>query len=431
MPVYYLSKKMLEYELNYTQLEKTCLTLVWATQRLRHYLLSQRIILISRMDQMKYLFEKPALIGRTTRWLLLLSEFEITYVTQKSVKSRIIAEQLADAHTEDTELRCEFSDEGIMTIRDAPSDTTWTMYFAKLQTQEVEELTLFLSHLGMSTYEFLLNWNLTAPTIWLSTKLAQPVWKQPYHWRFADALGTLASMVDIPVGVKETPTEVSLKEKRALQKLTSRYVICGGDLYHRSFDGVQLLCVDEDRAAEILEDVHSGVCGPHMNGKMLARKILRLVYFWTTLEADCFSFVRKCHLCQIHANLIHVPPSELHSLTSPWPFSVWGFDIIGKISPKSSSGHEYILIAIYYFTKWIEAQSYASISSASVFKFIRANLICRYGVPHELISDNGSHFKKEIASLCEEFKIKHHNTDLRLMALSKQLIRISRLFFEK
>ena len=51
----------------------------------------------------------------------------------------------------------------------------------------------------------------------------------------------------------------------------------------------------------------------------------------------------------MHGDLIHVPPSELHALTSPWPFSVWGIDIIGKISPKSSSGHEFILVAIDYF----------------------------------------------------------------------------------
>ncbi|XP_077226340.1 uncharacterized protein LOC143861443 [Tasmannia lanceolata] len=120
---------MLDYEPNYTQLEKTCLALVWAIQRLRHSLLSQRIYLMSRMDPMKYLFEKPALIGRIARWLLLLSKFDITYVTQKSVKGRIIAEQLADAPTEDAELSREFLDEGIMTIRDVPSLTTWTMYF--------------------------------------------------------------------------------------------------------------------------------------------------------------------------------------------------------------------------------------------------------------------------------------------------------------
>ncbi|RVW42238.1 hypothetical protein CK203_096569 [Vitis vinifera] len=91
----------------------------------------------------------------------------------------------------------------------------------------------------------------------------------------------------------------------------------------------------------------------------------------------------------IHGELIHVPPSELHALTSPWPFSVWGIDIIEKISLKSSSGHEFILVAIDYFTKWVEVALYARLTSSKVASFIRSHIICRYGVPHELISDRG------------------------------------------
>ena len=68
-----------------------------------------------------------------------------------------------------------------------------------------------------------------------------------------------------------------------------------------------------------------------------------------------YQFVQRCSECQMHGDLIHVSPSELHAQTSPWPFSVWGIDIIGKISPKSSSRHEFILVAIDYFTKWVEA----------------------------------------------------------------------------
>lgn len=96
--IYYLSKKMTDYETWYTNLEKTCLALVWATRKLRHVMLSYPVHLIARMDppKKKYLFEKPALTGRTARWLLLLSEFDITYVTQKSIKGRAIAEHLAE-----------------------------------------------------------------------------------------------------------------------------------------------------------------------------------------------------------------------------------------------------------------------------------------------------------------------------------------------
>ncbi|KAL6322892.1 hypothetical protein AAG906_021026 [Vitis piasezkii] len=87
------------------------------------------------------------------------------------------------------------------------------------------------------------------------------------------------------------------------------------------------------------EEVHVGVCGPHMGGHMLARKIMRTM--------------------SIHGDLIHALPSELHALTSPWPFSTWGIEIIWKISPKSSNGHEFILVTTDYFTKWVQAALYA------------------------------------------------------------------------
>ena len=84
--IYYQSKKMLEYETRYTPLEKACLALVWASRKLRHYLLAHSVMVISRLNPIKSLFEKPALTGRLARWLLLLSEFVLIFVMRKSIK---------------------------------------------------------------------------------------------------------------------------------------------------------------------------------------------------------------------------------------------------------------------------------------------------------------------------------------------------------
>ncbi|RVW36731.1 Ribonuclease HI [Vitis vinifera] len=175
--------------------------------------------------------------------------------------------------------------------------------------------------------------------------------------QFADALATLASMIDIPVDATPDdglpwyhdiyhflrlgvyPEAATAKDKRALRQLATRFVICGETLYRRSPDGMLLLCLDAPLPIGIL-----------------------LVDHGDRLLPVC----SRCPECQIHGDLIHVPPSELHALTSPWPFSVWGIDIIGKISPKSSSGHEFILVAIDYFTKWVEAASYARLTSSGV-----------------------------------------------------------------
>ena len=143
----------------------------------------------------------------------------------------------------------------------------------------------------------------------------------------------------------------------------------------------------------------------------MAKKILRLGYYWLTMETDCCQHVRKCFKCQEHANQIHAPSSELYNLTTPWPFSMRGLDIIGKISPKASNGHEYILVAVDYFTKWVEAASYTTIAASQVIKFMKNNIICRYGIPNAIITDNGTPFvNKKMDDFLSKFKIQRHRS---------------------
>ena len=190
----------------------------------------------------------------------------------------------------------------------------------------------------------------------------------------------------------EYPSHFRKKEKRALRQYATNYVLLAGKLYRRSFDGQNMLCIDQVDAIKIMDEVHAGTCGPHMNGMALAKKILRFGYYWQNMEQECVTYVKKCHQCQVYANLKHTPASLLYNMTSPWPFSTWGIDIIGKIYPHASNGHEFILVAIDYFTKWVKATSYKVLKSSHVAKFIRNNIISRYGVPHSMISDNGRHF---------------------------------------
>lgn len=95
-------------------------------------------------------------------------------------------------------------------------------------------------------------------------------------------------------------------------------------------------------------------------------------------------------------------------MTSPWLFSMCGIDVIRKITPKGNNRHEYILVVIDYFTKWVEAESYRELNSKKVIEFIRCNIICRYGVPHEIISDNGSHIEGYANDVMEEHGIQRH-----------------------
>lgn len=125
------------------------------------------------------------------------------------------------------------------------------------------------------------------------------------------------------------------------------------------------------------------------------------------MEDDATAHVQRCHQCQIHGNLIHTPCLPLNSMNSPWPFYRWGLDIIGKINPASSKQHEYIITATEYFTKWVEAIPLRSTTGVTVATFIKEHIICRFGIPKYIITDNGTPFaNKHVTELLEEYGIK-------------------------
>jgi len=89
----------------------------------------------------------------------------------------------------------------------------------------------------------------------------------------------------------------------------------------------------------------------------------------------------------------------------------WGIDVIGAIKPKAANGHRFILVVIDYFTKWVEAASYASVTRSVAVRFIKREIICMYGLPGKIITDNGTNLNnKMMGEICEEFKIQHHNS---------------------
>ena len=129
------------------------------------------------------------------------------------------------------------------------------------------------------------------------------------------------------------PEEASNNQKKTIRRLAKNYFPSGEILFRRTPDLGFLRCVDAAEANKLINEIHAGVCGPHINGFVLARKILRTGYFWMTMENNCSKYVQRCPKCQIHGDLIRMPPHELHAMNSPWPFVAWGMDVIGPIDP--------------------------------------------------------------------------------------------------
>ena len=195
-------------------------------------------------------------------------------------------------------------------------------------------------------------------------------------------------------------------EARKLRYKAARYVDYEGSLYKRGFNQPLLKCIGGEECNYILREVHEGICGNHSGGNSLAQKILRQGYYWPTLKEDALKFAKACDKCQRFANYVNSPAAPLTSLMSPWPFAMWGIDLIGEL-PKGKGGVKYAVVAVDYFTKWTEAEPLATITAKKLVEFVYRAIVCRFGIPYKLISDNGKQFDcKEMRELCDNLGIK-------------------------
>ena len=178
----------------------------------------------------------------------------------------------------------------------------------------------------------------------------------------------------------------------------------GDDLYKRT--ATPQMC--HNRTSQyIIKELHEGICRYHSGARTMTTRTLHTDYFWPTMEANYHTFVKKCIPCQKHGNLIHQKQEQLHSILSPWPFAKWGMDILGPFFPGKGQV-KFLIVAIDHFTKWIEAKTLATITTQQVQQFIWKDIICRYGVPHTIITDNGRQFiNKELAKFYTSLNIKH------------------------
>ncbi|XP_039156062.1 uncharacterized protein LOC120287353 [Eucalyptus grandis] len=323
--IYYLSKKFTTSEIRYPKVEKTCVALIWVLHRLRQYTLHHRILLVTENDLIKYLLEKPALVGRLTKWQILLFEFDIQSMAQKSIKGRAIADMLAENPGKSNDWAVLISPEGQYYPVAAKLVVPCTNNISEYEACIIGlQLAIDMKVRKLQVYG-------DSALIILQTEgewQTRDVKLIPYHEyledlvkefdeisfdyllrsqnQFADALATLSSMLQVTDGLSVNPLQIDVLKKPAY-----------------------CLMIEEE------------------------------------------------------------PDGQ-----------PWYYDIMN-----------YLREAIDYFTKWIEANSYAHVTAKSVAKFIRRDIIAQYGVPEVIITDNRSNLNnKMVDDLLGEFNIRHLNS---------------------
>jgi hypothetical protein len=129
--------------------------------------------------------------------------------------------------------------------------------------------------------------------------------------------------------------------------------------------------------------------------------------------SDAADLVQKCENCQKCARDQKQPPSLTQLIQPTWPLQRWGLDLLGPL-PPAQGNLKYVVVAVEYFSKWIQAKPLATITLVMVQKFFWQNIVCRFGVPKAITVDNGTQFDvKAFKDFCDRIGTKIHFASVR------------------
>jgi hypothetical protein len=174
-----------------------------------------------------------------------------------------------------------------------------------------------------------------------------------------------------------------------------------------------LKCLSRTEGQELMKEIHAGLCGAHIRSRPLLGKVFRQGFYRPNATLDAADLVQKCENCQRCAR-DQKQPSSLTQLIQPtYPLQRWGLDLLGPL-PPAQGNLKYVVVAVKYFSKWIEAKPLATITSATVQKFFWQNIVCRFGVPKAVTVDNRTQLDAEtFKTFCSQIGTKIHFASVR------------------
>ncbi|GKB91982.1 reverse transcriptase domain-containing protein [Tanacetum coccineum] len=224
---------------------------------------------------------------------------------------------------------------------------------------------------------------------------------------------------------------MSTQEKNKFFKDVKHYFWDDPFLFKTYADQIIQRCVDGKEALEILEACHSGPTRGHYGANFTAKKVFNAGFFWPTIYKDAYEFVKSCDACQRQGKISQRDEMPQNVIQVCEIFDLWGIDFIGPF--PSSRGNKYILVAVDYLSKWVEAKALPTNDARVVVKFLKS-LFSQFGAPRAIISDRGTHFcNDKFDKVMSKYGVTHrlstpYQTNLNMCKL-KSRIEVSKEFW--
>ena len=189
---------------------------------------------------------------------------------------------------------------------------------------------------------------------------------------------------------------VEINNDPEFTSLIDKEIVLKDGVFIKANDSNNIIVVPQSLREKIVEHLHDKFGHPGIS-KTISRVKDR--FYWPGLTKFVKLFCKNCHMCAINKdnpapNNAPLLPIETDMLE---PFQKVALDILGPL-PESENGSKYLLVLQDYFTKWPEAIALKSVDSNIVIDWLNSEIIPRYGVFSELVTDQGVQF------ICEKFK---------------------------
>ncbi|WZZ51926.1 hypothetical protein YC2023_052033 [Brassica napus] len=354
--IYYASQTLNDAQMRYATTEKEMLAIVFAFEKFRSYLVGSKVIVYTDHATLRHLLAKKDAKLRLLRWILLLQEFDLEIKDKPGVENGV-----AD-HLSRLRVEC-----GIPIDEGLPEEQIMAIgaVIAVCETgRKLEEV--------KATEE-------------------KELW-------YADLVNYLA--------IKKEPLNLVGYAKKKFYKDVKRYywdepylyIVCNDQLYRR--------VVANEEIDGILTQCHGSSYGGHFATFKTVAKVLQAGFWWPHMFKDTQDFVSRCDSCQRRGSITKRNEMPQNPILEVEVFDVWDIDFMGPFT--SSHGNKYILVAVDYVSKWMEAIASPTNDARVVIKMFKSTIFPRFGVPRVVISDGGSHFiNKLLEGLLRKNGVKH------------------------
>ncbi|KAG7528701.1 Ribonuclease H-like superfamily [Arabidopsis suecica] len=323
----------------------------------RSYLVGSKVTVYTDHAALRHIYAKKDTKPRLLRWILLLQEFDMEIVDKKGIENGA-ADHLSRMRMEEaTPIDDSMPEEQLLAVK---------CYKLAYNKKEFEE--------------------------------ACAVKEEEFPW-YADIVNYLIC--------GEIPKYLDAYQKKKFFRDINHYYWDEPYLYKKGTDGLFRRCIAEEEVQGVLEHCHGSAYGGHFATFKTVQKVLQAGLWWPSMFKDAYGFIAKCDPCQRMGNITRRNEMPQNPILEVEVFDVWGIDFMGPFNP-ASYGNKYILVAVDYVSKWVEAIASPTNDHKVVLKLFKSIIFPRFGIPKAVISDGGSHFiNKVFESLLKKHGVKH------------------------